>query len=173
MPKRGVFTAWVCLVDIIIKKKPSHLYLLDVLKCFDRIQWSSIDGALKINGIPKKLRKLIMSIISHCSYELKTTMKIDISSLNECLIKKRNILRPTKGIGIIQGSPLSPVLCNIVLSGLDKFMESNQHDMVRYADDILVISKQSINLVRTSLGLAGLDLSEKKTEVIEIRDEWW
>jgi len=51
--------------------------------------------------------------------------------------------------GTPQGSPLSPVLSNIVLDELDKEMEVRGHRFVRYADDqiILVRSKEAAQRV--------------------------
>jgi len=37
--------------------------------------------------------------------------------------------------GVPQGSPLSPLLSNIVLNELDKELERRGHRYVRYADD--------------------------------------
>jgi RNA-directed DNA polymerase len=55
--------------------------------------------------------------------------------------------------GTPQGSPLSPLLSNIVLDELDKELESRGHSYVRYADDcsIYVSSKKAANRVRTSI----------------------
>jgi len=46
-------------------------------------------------------------------------------------------LQPTR-IGVPQGSPLSPILSNILLDDLDKVLESRGHKFVRYADDLAI-----------------------------------
>lgn len=43
--------------------------------------------------------------------------------------------------GVPQGSPLSPLLGNIMLNELDKELERRGHAFVRYADDCLIFSK--------------------------------
>ena len=43
--------------------------------------------------------------------------------------------------GTIQGSPLSPLLSNIVLDKFDKEMEKRSHKFCRYADDITIFVK--------------------------------
>ncbi len=43
------------------------------------------------------------------------------------------------GIGTPQGSPLSPLLANILLDDLDKELERRGHRFVRYADDALIL----------------------------------
>lgn len=55
--------------------------------------------------------------------------------------------------GTPQGSPLSPLLSNIVLDELDKELEKRGHRFVRYADDfqIYVGSKQSAERVMASV----------------------
>lgn len=46
-----------------------------------------------------------------------------------------------KKIGIVQGSPISSTLANIYLTSLDKYMESNKLNWVRFADDINIYLK--------------------------------
>lgn len=60
--------------------------------------------------------------------------------------------RRTKGTP--QGSPLSPLLSNIVLDELDKELEKRGHRFVRYADDfqIYVGSKRTAERVMKSIG---------------------
>ena len=43
--------------------------------------------------------------------------------------------------GVPQGSPLSPLLSNIILHELDKELEKGQHKYVRYADDFSIYTK--------------------------------
>ena len=43
--------------------------------------------------------------------------------------------------GMPQGSPLSPLLSNIMLHELDKYLEKNGHKYVRYADDFSIYCK--------------------------------
>lgn len=59
----------------------------------------------------------------------------------------------TRDKGTPQGSPLSPLLSNIVLDELDKELEKRGHRFVRYADDfqIYVGSKQSAERVMESV----------------------
>jgi RNA-directed DNA polymerase len=46
--------------------------------------------------------------------------------------------------GTPQGSPLSPVLSNIVLDELDKELEARGHRFVRYADDQIILVKSEV-----------------------------
>ncbi|MNY35797.1 Group II intron-encoded protein LtrA [compost metagenome] len=52
-------------------------------------------------------------------------------------------------IGVPQGGNLSPILSNIMLSELDKELESRGHKFVRYADDLLIFCKSRRSAERT------------------------
>lgn len=64
-----------------------------------------------------------------------------------------NGVEETRTKGTPQGSPLSPLLSNIVLDELDKELESRGHSFVRYADDfqIYVGTQRSAERVQASL----------------------
>jgi len=75
--------------------------------------------------------------------------------------------------GVPQGSPLSPLLSNIVLDELDKELEKRGHRFVRYADDLIILVKsqragkrvmQSIK--RYLLKNLKLVANEKKSKVV-------
>lgn len=63
-----------------------------------------------------------------------------------------DILQPTE-MGTPQGSPLSPLLANILLDDLDQELERRGHRFVRYADDlrILVRSQRAGERVKASV----------------------
>jgi group II intron reverse transcriptase/maturase len=74
--------------------------------------------------------------------------------------------------GTPQGSPLSPLLSNIVLDELDKELERRGHRFVRYADDmiILVSSQQAAERVMESLtkfieGRMRLKVNREKSQI--------
>ena len=60
----------------------------------------------------------------------------------------RNKFEDTE-IGVPQGSPLSPVLSNIMLNELDKELERRGHHFVRYADDLVILCKSKRSADRT------------------------
>jgi group II intron reverse transcriptase/maturase len=57
-------------------------------------------------------------------------------------------LEPTS-TGVPQGSPLSPLLGNIMLNELDKELEKRGHHFVRYADDMLILCRSRRAAERT------------------------
>ena len=87
------------------------------------------------------------------------------------LVKER-MSRPRK-IGIIQGSPLSPLLANIYLHPFDKAMTRAGFRLVRYADDLLLLCRNESRAhhahrqAQRHLATLKLALNPKKTEIAE------
>ena len=46
--------------------------------------------------------------------------------------------RPQRGLGLHQGSPLSPLLCNLYLDAFDRAMLGSGYRVIRYSDDIAI-----------------------------------
>ena len=72
--------------------------------------------------------------------------------------------------GVPQGSPLSPLLSNIMLNELDKELEQRGPRFVRYADDVLIFSRsmRSAERIKFSIGIfiekkLYLRVNEEKT----------
>jgi RNA-directed DNA polymerase len=63
----------------------------------------------------------------------KCTLKLIRSYLTSGIMEGGVI--SSRSEGTPQGSPLSPLLSNIVLDELDKELEKRRHAFVRYADD--------------------------------------
>jgi len=85
-------------------------------------------------------------------------------------------LQPTK-VGVPQGSPVSPLLSNILLDDLDKELESRGHKFIRYADDlaIFVKSKRAGERVLASIGhylehKLKVKVNQAKSKVSKVKD---
>jgi RNA-directed DNA polymerase len=91
---------------------------------------------------------------------------------------ERNNRYPTEA-GTPQGSPISPVLANMTLDGLEKILKEKfskaKVNMVRYADDFIItgkseefLEKEVKPIVEQFLKERGLELSPEKTLITHI-----
>jgi len=106
---------------------------LDLEKFFDRVNHDKLMGL-----VAKKITD-------------KGTLRLIRSYLNSGIMEGGIISPRTEGTP--QGSPLSPLLSNIVLNELDKELQTRGHRFVRYADDcsIYVKSEKSAHRVMESI----------------------
>jgi RNA-directed DNA polymerase len=77
--------------------------------------------------------------------------------------------------GAPQGAVLSPLLSNIYLNPLDHLMAAQGFEMIRYADDFVILcrsqaeAEQALALVRQWCDAEGLQLHPTKTQIVDIR----
>ncbi len=80
-----------------------------------------------------------------------------------------------RGHGLAQGSPLSPLLTNLMLTRLDKALDTTRFRYVRYADDFVVLARcradaaEVLTKIRQVLGDDGLHLAEHKTHITHVQ----
>ena len=79
---------------------------------------------------------------------------------------------PTEN-GTPQGAVISPLLANVYLNPLDHQMAGAGWDMVRYADDFVILcasreqAEVALNTIRQWMGTAGLTLHPAKTRIVD------
>lgn len=90
-------------------------------------------------------------------------------------------VRDDKGIvhhrekGLPQGSPLSPVLANLIMDDFDSDMQAYEYNIVRFADDFVLLFKNeasaqaALSVVRKSLIEHHLELNHLKTRITHSR----
>ena len=82
----------------------------------------------------------------------------------------------TPEAGAPQGAVLSPLLSNIYLNPLDHLMAQRGFEMVRYADDFVILcrtaeeAERALELVQQWVAEAGLLLHPTKTKVVDERE---
>ena len=83
----------------------------------------------------------------------------------------------TPEAGVPQGAVLSPVLANAYLNPLDHRLSENGFQMVRYADDFVILCRSqeeaeaALDAVRTWVEANGLTLHPEKTHIVDSRQK--
>lgn len=79
--------------------------------------------------------------------------------------------------GTPQGAVISPLLANIYLDPLDHLMEESEVEMVRYADDLVLLcssreeAEAALQMLRDWTASAGLTLHPTKTRIVNAHEE--
>jgi len=136
----------------IVKKGKVYVVDIDISKFFDRIHHDRLIGRLRTLGIEKEILRLIGK-----------TLRSGIMS---------NGVSTSSAVGAPQGSPLSPLLSNVVLDELDKELEKRGLEFCRFADDcnIYVRTYKAANRVMGSIskfirGKLRLEVNKEKSKV--------
>ncbi len=117
----------------IVKSGKEYVIDIDLSKFFDRINHDRLIYLLSVKIDDKRILRLIGMILRSG-------------------IMKDGLVEPSKE-GTTQGSPLSPLLSNVVLDELDKELERRELEFCRFADDcnIFVRSQKSAERVMRSI----------------------
>jgi group II intron reverse transcriptase/maturase len=119
--------------EVYVNEGSIYVVEIDLEKFFDKVNHDRLMQHLSRRIEDKRLLKLIRRYLSN-------------GIMADGVVNRRTEGTP-------QGSPLSPLLSNIVLDELDKELESRGHKFVRYADDcsVYVQSMKAANRVLESL----------------------
>ena len=132
-----------------------------------------VDADLKgyFDTIPKdRLLALVKEHISDSRMLKLIKLFLDQSILEE-------LREWTPITGVPQGAVLSPVLSNLYLNPLDHEMADNGFEMVRYADDFVVLCRSefeaevALQMISEWVEAAGLTLHPTKTKIVDSRSE--
>jgi len=95
----------------------------------------------------------------------------------------KQFLRSTGGRGIPQGSPLSPLLANVMLNDLDHALGKGRGYLtyVRYLDDMVVLTydsqkgrrwaERALERIREEAGAIGVELNTEKTRTVLLTEK--
>ena len=125
---------------------------IDPVSCYDNID-----------------RNILAGLLAECGVEPCAVSLIIAFAAAPIVIEQQLAERER---GIPQGALLSPVLCNIYLTPIDRLLEEAGADFLRYADDIIVFedSSEQINVYVEALGNAlndklGLKVNRNKLNI--------
>lgn len=131
-----------------------------------------VDADLKgyFDTIPKdRLLEIVKQSISD-----SRVLKLVKQFLDQGIVEELRTWTPEAGVP--QGAVLSPVLANAYLNPLDHQMSESGFEMVRYADDFVILCKTpeeaaaALNQVRTWVEAQGLTLHPEKTHIVDSRE---
>jgi retron-type reverse transcriptase len=80
--------------------------------------------------------------------------------------------------GVVQGSPLSPLLANVYLNPFDHWMRKRGHELVRYADDFVVLApdqahaESGFNDSLAALHKLRLKVNRQKMRIVPPGERW-
>lgn len=132
-----------------------------------------VDADLKgyFDTIPKdRLLALVQAHISDSRMLHLIKMFLDQNILEE-------LREWTPVAGVPQGAVLSPVMSNLYLNPLDHQMSDSGFEMVRYADDFVVLcrsqseAESALQMITAWVETAGLTLHPTKTKIVDSRVE--
>jgi RNA-directed DNA polymerase len=144
-------------VDTLIKQGYVHIVDADLKGYFDSIPHDRLLARLEAKIADGPLLGLIGSFL-----------KADI-------LDEASHWTPEQGAP--QGAVLSPLLSNVYLDPLDHLMAGHGFEMVRYADDFVILcrtaeeAERALDLVRQWVAAEGLVLHPTKTRIVDSRTE--
>jgi RNA-directed DNA polymerase len=136
-------------VESALNRGADHVLHVDIENFFDSVPHTVALAALANDLTDDPLASLVRRTLS-------------------CGVYESGLVRPTT-IGLAQGSPLSPLLANVVLHRLDQRLETSGWEFARYADDCLVVlpgpqlGPKARETVVATLADLGLNLNERKS----------
>jgi RNA-directed DNA polymerase len=147
----------------------------DALKCVEELLVAGyvyvVDADLKsyFDTIPKdRLQRIVRERISD-----RRVLDLVKQYLDQGILDELRSWTPEAGVP--QGAVLSPVLANAYLNPLDHHMAKQGFQMVRYADDFVILCRTreeaevALNLVRQWVDQQGLTLHPEKTHIVDAR----
>jgi RNA-directed DNA polymerase len=141
-------------VDALLKEGNVWVVDADLKSCFDTIPHGRLLELMKQRLVDGRVLALVQSFL------------------------EAGVMEESKGwipteCGTPQGGVISPLLANIYLNPLDHQMAAAGYEMVRYADDFVVLCRSEVE-ARTALELiavwvrsAGLTLHPEKTRIVD------
>jgi CRISP-associated protein Cas1 len=148
----GVKDALACLTEA-RDAGASWVARADIDDCFERIpRWEVL----------RRLREVVTDVAA-----------VDlVRRFMERPVAGQHVARLERGLGLHQGSPLSPLLCNLYLDLFDRRMLAAGYRVIRYSDDMAIpvtdrgAGERALADAARELAELGLDLDPVKSQVV-------
>jgi RNA-directed DNA polymerase len=144
-------------VDELLKSGAVHVVDVDIKGYFDSIPH-------------QRLMELVGERIAD-----GRVLKLIESFLKQGIMGEVGKIQPEERVeGTPQGGVISPLLANIYLNPLDHLMSQSGHEMVRYADDMVILcrsaeaAENAMATLREWSAQAGLELHPEKTKIVDM-----
>ena len=153
-PKRGCKDA-LRRVDHLLKQGHHWVVDADLKSYFDTIPHQELMERVKAKVADGRVLRLVEAF------------------LKQGVLEEMNLWTPEAGTP--QGAVVSPLLSNLYLDALDHHLAARGIEMVRYADDFVVLcgtegeARQALEVVRRWTAEAGLTLHPIKTRIVDAR----
>jgi RNA-directed DNA polymerase len=144
-------------VDLLLKEGHGHVVDADIQSYFDTIPQDRLMEKVARKVADGRVLKLIKAYLS------------------QGVMEGLALWTPTAGTP--QGAVLSPLLANIYLDDLDHHMAKLGYEMVRYADDLVILcrtkeqAEAALAELRGWMAQEGLTLHPTKTRVVDAEQE--
>lgn len=130
----------------------------DIEEFFDQIDWQVLERTLR-ERLPRADVK---------------TLRMVLRAVRTPLSRKEGAVPRHRGV--LQGSPLSPLLANVVLDGFDRALAAPERRVLRYGDDVLVLcrsredAEQAMETAAEQVEQLGMRLKAEKTRVSALNE---
>ncbi|WP_414897034.1 CRISPR-associated endonuclease Cas1 [Rhodovulum sp. YEN HP10] len=141
-------------IDMLRRRGFCHVVEADIVRCFERIPHepvlSSLAKTLAGRAGADRLVDLVALWLEHAAMFLETP-----------------------GLGLAQGSPLSPLLSNLYLDRLDDALDRRDVAVVRFADDFVLLCRsreaaaKALTRAENLLEAHGLELHGDGTRIVD------
>ena len=139
--------------------KPLYMTFIDLEKAYDRVPWDVIWWAMRKLGIDEWLVRLVQSMYK----DVRSRVRVGDGYSEEFGV----------GVGVHQGSVLSPLLFIIVLEALSREFRTGCPWELLYADDLMISAESMEELLvkvqtwKTEMEKKGLHVNMGKTKIME------
>jgi RNA-directed DNA polymerase len=147
----------VARVEQLLAEGYTHVVDADLKSYFDTIPHAALLARVRLKVVDGRILKLVERF------------------LKAGVMEEHNGWRATE-VGTPQGGVISPLLANVYLDALDWRLHFGGWELVRYADDFVVLCRTRAHAetvlgeVRQWCELAGLQLHPDKTRLVELND---